>query len=495
MGIALTPWLTLRQAKEALQAGRPEDAHRLLEPLLVEGHRKAFRLLREVALTFVARGERQLRADSPEGAWRELLAAEALNTGEPRVGELRQSLTRISLAECRAALEAGRPTHVIEMATRLKERHVRHPDLSSLEDAAHDWLLAAEMADRGDFPLATATAERLKRRIVLCPTTGLDEFISQLQQRHQGFTRAFEALNDAAQARHWREAARCADEVIAVAPQHREARQVQLRAWEAMQPSTASYHANGFDSNIIPLRSAVPDAVDPLAETRAAPPTRDSRPGQVDLHYKPASTSAGIGSIALPKRFFLWVDGVGGYLVCLSNRVTFGQATADGPIDVPLFADVSRLHAEMTRDGEGYLLESTRGVQVNGNASAKSVLKCGDRVTLGQTCQFLFRQPVPVSPSARLELVSGHRLPMAVDGVLLMADNLILGSGSRVHITIPWLQNNVILYRTKDGLGLRYDGDFSVDNRLHKLRASLTLPAAVSSEMFSFALEPVGTRL
>src|SRR5213078_2141129 len=50
----------------------------------------------------------------------------------------------------------------------------------------------------------------------------------------------------------------------------------------------------------------------------------------------------------LPKRFFLWVDGVGGYLVCLSPRVTFGQATAEGPIDVPLFADVSRLHAEVT---------------------------------------------------------------------------------------------------------------------------------------------------
>ena len=96
---------------------------------------------------------------------------------------------------------------------------------------------------------------------------------------------------------------------------------------------------------------------------------------------------------------------------------------------MPLFADVSRLHAEVSRDGEGYVLESTRGVQVNGAAAARAVLKCGDRVTLGATCQFVFRQPVPISPSARLELVSGHRLPLAVDGVLLMADNLILGPG------------------------------------------------------------------
>src|SRR5262249_55615739 len=72
----------------------------------------------------------------------------------------------------------------------------------------------------------------------------------------------------------------------------------------------------------------------------------------------PPLTSSQSGNPALPKRFLLWVDGVGGYLVCLSHRVTFGQATSDGPIDVPLFADVSRLHAEITRDGEGYVVES-----------------------------------------------------------------------------------------------------------------------------------------
>src|SRR5262249_59757954 len=59
----------------------------------------------------------------------------------------------------------------------------------------------------------------------------------------------------------------------------------------------------------------------------------------------------------LPKRFFLWIDGVGAYLVCLGNRVSIGQATGEGPVDVPLFADVSRIHAALTRDTEGYLLE------------------------------------------------------------------------------------------------------------------------------------------
>ena len=51
---------------------------------------------------------------------------------------------------------------------------------------------------------------------------------------------------------------------------------------------------------------------------------------------------------------------MGGYLVCLGNRVTLGQATPDARVDVPLYADVSRHHATVTRDSEGYLLEGLR---------------------------------------------------------------------------------------------------------------------------------------
>ena len=69
-----------------------------------------------------------------------------------------------------------------------------------------------------------------------------------------------------------------------------------------------------------------------------------------------AAESAADDLEAPPKRFLLWVDGVGGFLVCLNARVTFGQAVAEGPVDVPLFAELSKLHAELFRDAEGYVL-------------------------------------------------------------------------------------------------------------------------------------------
>jgi hypothetical protein len=174
--------------------------------------------------------------------------------------------------------------------------------------------------------------------------------------------------------------------------------------------------------------------------------------------------------------------------------VTLGQASPEGHADVALVADVSRLHATLTRDGEGgYLLEAARPVQVNGLPVNKALLKPGDRVTLGASCQFQFQRPVPVSTSARLDPVSGHRLACGADGVLLMGDTLVLGPG-QAHVPVPDLRQPVMLYRTKDGLGVRHAGALSVDNQRVQDRASLGPSAHVSGEDFSLALEPVKQR-
>src|SRR5436309_2523716 len=126
----LSPWLILRQASEAAAQDRPDEAHRLLAPLLDEGYRKAWRVARDVAKAYCRRATRSLdRDNSSEAAWRDLLAAEALNTGEKCVAELRVTLTKFGLVQARAALEAGSPLVAIDTLARLRERGVRHPDM------------------------------------------------------------------------------------------------------------------------------------------------------------------------------------------------------------------------------------------------------------------------------------------------------------------------------------------------------------------------------
>jgi hypothetical protein len=191
-------------------------------------------------------------------------------------------------------------------------------------------------------------------------------------------------------------------------------------------------------------------------------------------------------------QFLLWIDGVGGYLICLGNRVTLGQAAPDAQVDIPIFADVSRHHATLTRDPEGYILEAVHKAQVNGLAATRTLLRSGDRVTLGSSCQFQFQQPVPVSASAVLKLVSGQRLRLAVDAVLLMADTLVLGQGPQAHVLLPDLRQPIILYRhARQGLGIRCPGTVLVNGQALPQRGAIEPGTTVAGEDFSLALEAV----
>ena len=138
------------------------------------------------------------------------------------------------------------------------------------------------------------------------------------------------------------------------------------------------------------------------------------------------------------------------------------------------------------------LIEAARPVLVNGKPQTRAPLLAGDRVTLGSSCQFLFQKPVPVSASARLEMVSGHRLPLSVSAVLLMADSLVLGPGSQVHVPIGDRKESIVLFRQDQGLGIRCPGDFVIDGKRCKDKGSLGLQAAAQGPDFALAIEPAG---
>jgi hypothetical protein len=189
-------------------------------------------------------------------------------------------------------------------------------------------------------------------------------------------------------------------------------------------------------------------------------------------------------------RLLLWVDGVGGYLVCLGKKIALGRAQPGNRVDIPLLAEVSRLHAELHRDEEGYVIEARKPVRVNNKPAGESAsLRDGDRITVGSALQFVFRLPVPVSGSARLEIASGHRLGMAVDAVLLMADTLVLGPGTQTHIQAADMRRQVVLHRSKAGLAVRCPGEFQVNDGPCTNRAELNVPARVCADDVVFTLE------
>jgi tetratricopeptide (TPR) repeat protein len=443
-------WLALRQAQEALYKGRLEDAQRLLGQSCVHGHKRVWDLLQQVARGFVERGERNLKHDNPEAAWQDLLQAEQLKIANCGAERLRQALTQLGVAEVKGLLQAGQPERAAETVAQLRQRLVRQKELDGLEETARHWLEARELANRGQFAESQFLAERAAR---LLPGSALDRFRDELSEKQRNFGPLLLELHEAAEKGKWREVVALSERVLALAPQHGEARKLRSRAWKAIEPVTVAARPVSLQST----------------------------------HDQPAEV--------IPQRFLLWIDGVGGYLVCMGARVTIGQATSESFVDIPLFADVSRLHATLTRDNEGYLLEAVRPVQVNGEPVDKALLRPNDRVTVGSSCQMRFRQPAPVSTSARLDVVSGHRLPLTVDAVLLMADTLVLGPGAHVHVELPEAKQNVVLYRHKDSLGVRYPSEFTINGQRVSERGLLGAHATVTGDEFALAIESIGTRM
>jgi tetratricopeptide (TPR) repeat protein len=442
--------MVLRQAHEALHKGRLEEAQRLLGQSAVQGHKKLWELQQQLGRAFAQRGLTHLRREDRTAAWSDLLLAEQHFAEEPSVIELRETLTRLGMTEIGVLLVAGEPGRALEVVGQLRDRAVRHPDLEPLEEAMRHWVRARELAGVGEFAQALGRVEQAQR-LIPNPPSSLQRFRDELLERQETFPDLLIQLHEKAEKGRWREVLQLADQVLALAPRHFEARKAKTRAWNMLEPPTA------------------PSPAAALAEAEPVAPPREE-------------TAA---------RFWLWIDGVGGYLVCLGNRVSIGQASPDNYVDVPFYADLSRQHAVLTRDSEGYSLEALKGVQVNGKDVTKTLLQPNDRVTLGSSCQFQFRQPVPVSTSARLDLVSGHRLKQPVEAVLLMADTLILGPGSQVHVAMPDLKHPLILYRHKNGVGVRHVGSLLINGQPVRERGLLEPGASVTGDDFSLALEAV----
>jgi hypothetical protein len=190
----------------------------------------------------------------------------------------------------------------------------------------------------------------------------------------------------------------------------------------------------------------------------------------------------------------LWADGIGGYLVCLDDEIMLGRAGPEGHADVPLLGDLSRQHATMIRSGDGYIIRAHQPTFINGRQVETASLRNGDVVRLGSTVELEFHQPSPVSSTARLQILSRHRLPLAVDGVILMAETCIVGPSPQAHIAAPALEAPVVLYRQGTALWCRGPGEFEVDGRACVGRSPLTLQSSVLGEGFSFSLEPLGSR-
>jgi hypothetical protein len=208
---------------------------------------------------------------------------------------------------------------------------------------------------------------------------------------------------------------------------------------------------------------------------------------------RPTSRSSEVDTVAgmeQPQRALLWVDAVGGFLVCLDDRILLGQPSPGERIAVPILADLSRQHAAIRRDAGAYVLEPLQRTLVDGREIAgPHVLADSQLIQLGDNVRLRFARPHALSATARLVLESHHRTQPSADAILLMADSCVLGPNRHCHVRCRDWQHDVVVYRHDGRLFCRADKPLVVDGVAAGGESELQSGVRVEGEEFSFTWE------
>lgn len=175
-----------------------------------------------------------------------------------------------------------------------------------------------------------------------------------------------------------------------------------------------------------------PDMMDQRVsdETRSARP-RIARPVEAAPPVVSPAAEPGI----LPRRLLLRIDGVGSFVLIRGDRVTIGRA--GGGADLELLSDLAERQAEVIRAAEDYFVVASSGVELAGRRVDHALLQDGDRLALGKRVRLTFRRPSLKSTTAALDLGEGVRTAGDCRRVILWSGPLLLGNSTDCHIRLP----------------------------------------------------------
>src|SRR5262245_61905036 len=382
--------IVLRQAEEAARAGRYEEAYALANRPDVADHHQAVQFRGRLGLDLIARANRRGAADDLSGAIDDLYLAERIGAPPDSLAAARLSLADRVADEIRTNLDSGEPVRALERIEELARHKISGPALRRYREIAEAWQTALAEARRGEFGHAHEQLDRAERLAagagVIAAQNAVAAARRDLDAKQKGAAPKIEALYSALGETRWPQILAAAEAVLAAVPEHPAARQARTRAWQqiaAIGPAgAAQWPQRGAraaqSAALIGLNpEPAPDA-GPTAKAKGEPSAAPS-PGGTDVEGIVWLTANGTGlaspagvrpasprnpalvrpvaraEAAGPRgRFLLWVDAVGGYLVCLDDRIILGRAGPDSPADVPLMGDLSRNHATLVRSGEGY---------------------------------------------------------------------------------------------------------------------------------------------
>jgi tetratricopeptide (TPR) repeat protein len=454
----LLAWRTqLREAQQACDLGRLDEAAQRVADHKLRQYKPGEDLAKNLAFAFQQRAVRRAEEGNFPGAWHDLARSRELFAGGTAWDDASHRIAQLALASVERHVEAGDYAEALKKLDTLARHSLATDAVRTSQEVIRRAESAQNLARRGKLSEAE---ELLAGAVALRPEwRSLQNRLSDLRQNHLRLRHESEALHQAMLAADWNRTLESADALLAIAPEYRLARDARQQAWAQVGAKTA-----------------------------------DSQPFGITQHWSQPVNSTIVedppDDVPLGTRFLLWVDGVGGYLVALADEVWLGQAAVGNQVAIPIHAELSRHHAKLRRSGDGYVLEPTQAVSLNGGKMVgKRLLRDQDEIQLGQGLKMRFRQPHPLSASARLEITSRHRILPGCNTVLLMAESCVLGPKLQDHIVCRDWKSDVVLYRQADDLFCRAMEPIEIDGVIYDGRGPIQPNSRVVGEDFSFTLE------
>ncbi len=476
--------LRLREARVAWQSGRYDDASRVLADESLREFLPAKRLARDVAGKMVERARDRFALGDTSAGWQDLQVADRLGGQVETVNQVRHDYADTTLQEVRKYLAAGEPAPALFRLEKLKKRGLADEHVRACTQIAQCMQESAKSAAHGHFTEASASIRHAQTIARLDSTpcdimndvaAYLDAEAARLASAVAECQRLTSEMHTALTTENWSTVLSTADALLAIAPQHSAAAQARRRAWKAVGMDVTRMYSGRLPRGQVAL------AVDKT-------PVRHGRPST-----RPTSRSSKVDTVVgneNPQRALLWIDAVGGFLVCLDDSISIGQPSPGESITLPILADLSRRHAVIRRDAGAYVLEPLQRTLVDGREiNAPTVLADNQLVQLGDNVRIRFNKPHALSATAKLTLESHHKTQPSVDAVLLMADSCVLGPNRHCHVRCRGWQRDVVVYRQNNQLFCRADEPLSVDGVQAAGRSEIQSGARVEGEDFSFAWE------
>ena len=459
------PWRTkLHEARQAYQAQRLDEARELLCRDDLREYLPAKKLIAKVADGLAQRGRRNAELGQTAAGWRDLEAAVDLGAGVESIAAVRGTLLQRAMAEAESDLAADNPKAAVERLEALQRRGHAPVEVRQLIQVAEKIGEARRWVREGNFDKADAqlaSAAQLRPDLAF-----LQQRRNELRSRETTLRALRGDLHDALTNEHWSEAASVAERLLEIVPGDEVATIARRRAWsEAGMTLNADLSTNSA-------------AAATVLQTDAG--------RREDDHLNPRTMHKA------DARYLMWIDGVGGFLVCESSEIVLGPPVPGSRVDLPILGDVSRNHATIRRCGEGYVIQPRRKTVIDGREiQDATTLRDGSLIELGEGVRLRFRQPHPLSRTARLEYVSHHRTEPPSDGAILLAESCILGPAPNSHVVCGEWSHDVILYRQDDTLYCRANVEFEIDGASCHGQGPLHRNSHVVGEEFSLTLEAI----